>query len=970
MIKRSQPCFCPKRGANVFYNNLLKLCSIIPLILLCITYIVDDVSASTEIIPLTTENWLGYSQYGTVDVAAVADGIQINGYGIRQGSLEKTKNTYDFTDSETYIKWKAHGAGYMKAVVGIGNVASEVITNGNTTTDHSVGGSTLIVDDTWYYTRIKINSDNVTYKSITATNSYDNSGGTVFTSLTGSITTPSSFQNGVIYASLAENDGGTASYMVIGEAKIIKAVLCATITKAGGDTPETFDFNMGANSGRFSLEYDTYFIEDEIVVMYEGKTLYDTGCVGKQDSVLISFSGSSPLITVFVNPNCSGGTSGTAWQFVVSCPVGSITAKVFGNGLVSSSDYNISCRKDRGVCSYVYKTASNVTLTANADLDYTFTGWDGACQGKTITCTLLTSDDKSVAANFTSNELLTKLSVLKTGRSSGTVTVSAGKMFWNKNQGTAYYELNDPVTLTATPETNAGFGGWGGDCTGSSTTCNLTMSTGKSVYAIFDPYPMLKVIKAGDGEGTVTGSTGSITWSGKTGTAYYNLGTSVVLTATPTSGSVFSGWSDDCNGSNSTCTVGMSANRSVTATFTSNSQSRYKLTVTKNGNGVGTITPSTGTLIWYDNVGTITYAKDTQVILTAAADTGSTFATWGGACSGSSTTCSLTMSEAKDVSAEFNQSIVNPPPKKATVNDFDGDGYSDVLWYNNSTGDIYIWLMQGTAIVGGSYVAKGVTSDWVIKGVGDFNGDGKSDILWQNVNNNAVYIWYMDGITISTGGYVVNGLPNEWVFKVIGDFDGDGKSDIMWQNTTNGDVYVWLMDGTTIKSGGYAAKSISAEWAIRAAADLNGDKKSDIIWQNTANGDIYIWLMDGTSISGGGYASLNVPNGWQVNDWQIMAANDFNGDSKGDILWQNTSTGDLYAFLMDGVTSAGGGYVGHGIPSSWQIKKTGFYKGDGKADILWQNTTNGDVYIYLMDGLYIFGGGYAANGLTNSWQVK
>ncbi|KJU83907.1 FG-GAP repeat-containing protein, partial [Candidatus Magnetobacterium bavaricum] len=64
--------------------------------------------------------------------------------------------------------------------------------------------------------------------------------------------------------------------------------------------------------------------------------------------------------------------------------------------------------------------------------------------------------------------------------------------------------------------------------------------------------------------------------------------------------------------------------------------------------------------------------------------------------------------------------------------DFNGDGSSDALWYDTTTGDVVIWLMSKTRINVGDYVAKGIPPEWEIKGVGDFNGDGKTDMLWQH----------------------------------------------------------------------------------------------------------------------------------------------------------------------------------------------------------------------------------------------
>ncbi|KJU87163.1 hypothetical protein MBAV_000643, partial [Candidatus Magnetobacterium bavaricum] len=44
----------------------------------------------------------------------------------------------------------------------------------------------------------------------------------------------------------------------------------------------------------------------------------------------------------------------------------------------------------------------------------------------------------------------------------------------------------------------------------------------------------------------------------------------------------------------------------------------------------------------------------------------------------------------------------------------------------------------------------------------------------------------------------------------------------------------------------------------------NGDKKSDVVWQNTTTGDVAAWLMDGTTISSGNYLSRGIPNNWQI----------------------------------------------------------------------------------------------------------
>jgi murein DD-endopeptidase MepM/ murein hydrolase activator NlpD len=126
---------------------------------------------------------------------------------------------------------------------------------------------------------------------------------------------------------LAPKQGITKSTLRINPAGCINAsptptpVPCSTTQVAGGDTAETRIVQMGKAAGSFTFSYNTYSIRDQMVVSYEGKTLFDTGCVGASGSVSLTYSGTSTTITVQVTPNCAGGTSGTQWDFTVGCPM-------------------------------------------------------------------------------------------------------------------------------------------------------------------------------------------------------------------------------------------------------------------------------------------------------------------------------------------------------------------------------------------------------------------------------------------------------------------------------------------------------------------------------------------------------------------------------------------------------------------------------------------------------------------------
>ena len=76
----------------------------------------------------------------------------------------------------------------------------------------------------------------------------------------------------------------------------------------------------------------------------------------------------------------------------------------------------------------------------------------------------------------------------------------------------------------------------------------------------------LTVQNSGTGAGAVTSSPSGIN-CGSTCSASFETGTSITLTATPNPGNTFGGWSGACSGA-AACTVTLSANSSVTATFT------------------------------------------------------------------------------------------------------------------------------------------------------------------------------------------------------------------------------------------------------------------------------------------------------------------------------------------------------------------------------------------------------------------
>ncbi len=167
------------------------------------------------------------------------------------------------------------------------------------------------------------------------------------------------------------------------------------------------------------------------------------------------------------------------------------------------------------------------------------------------------------------------------------------------------------------------------------------------------PY-LLTLTRSGAGSGSVSSSPAGID-CGLVCSYPFSLSTSVTLTASPTAGSSFAGWSGSgCSGT-STCTVTMLGARAVTAEFAvvpPVPPGRFDLSISKSGTGGGTVTSSPAGI----DCGAAcseSLVDGSSVTLTASPTTGSSFAGWSGSgCSGTST-CTVIMSEARAVDAKF-----------------------------------------------------------------------------------------------------------------------------------------------------------------------------------------------------------------------------------------------------------------------------------------------------------------------------
>jgi len=303
--------------------------------------------------------------------------------------------------------------------------------------------------------------------------------------------------------------------------------------------------------------------------------------------------------------------------------------------------------------------------------------------------------------------------------------------------------------------------------------------------------------------------------------------------------------------------------------------------------------------------------------------------------------------------------IPNPP-------DFTGDGKQDFLWRNTSSGQVGVWLMNGSTPTA-SVVIGSAPLQWVINNTGDFNGDGKSDILWQLANTSQYGVWLMNGTqVVGTQSFTLPSYAGQ--ICCVAHFDSDTLADVVSFNPISGNVYFWKNTGSAhfARQTSYAVGAGSG-WVPIGTALLNGASASPaLIWRNANTGEIAAWFMTAFSpssvtsfgnpgnevvlrgfgdFSGDGSADMllfntssDVVGYWQSNgthqpafvtlaqatdNWVPVGAQNLNGSGNAEIIWRQSSTGTLGAWQVSGSTYSG--YIGSiQVGSIWQLQPHGF----------------------------------------------
>jgi hypothetical protein len=283
--------------------------------------------------------------------------------------------------------------------------------------------------------------------------------------------------------------------------------------------------------------------------------------------------------------------------------------------------------------------------------------------------------------------------------------------------------------------------------------------------------------------------------------------------------------------------------------------------------------------------------------------------------------------------------VRRPYRRRTVAYDFDGDRHSDILFRNAATGELECWQMYGSE-VHAVIALPSMASGWRVAGAADFDSDGTTDVVWYDDESRAVRLWLMDDFAAAREFDVQ--LEVGWTVAGTGDFDGDGRGEIAIWNQSN-QIEIWGLRRELIRLGGFA---IRHHREIAGFGDIDGDGDDDIIVQDQRKRYTEASLM-----SVGFSAQRVLLDKQRTALWDVIGGGDYDGDGRSDLLWRDLSAdgqGGAGVWYLSSDLNLSGRPLDLNLGIDHSVLGSADYDGDGAADLLVFDPATRELVLWLM----------------------
>ena len=510
-----------------------------------------------------------------------------------------------------------------------------------------------------------------------------------------------------------------------------------------------------------------------------------------------------------------------------------VSVAAFGPGTISANP-EITCAPD---CRESFAAGTMLTLTATANADGRFLGWDGACSGQGTVCTLTIAADAQTVARFA-----TQPALCADGRQDGDETA--------RDCGGSCAPCNAGQRCSAKA-----------DCRSGACTDNLCADDGTPAFDGVRPAKASSgttIVLVGNHFSQVAGITATI--GGKTVNSVTYLSSTELALTVPAG-----------------ITPGL-------ADITLNIPGSAPLMLTKG------LRYFYAPIVWSANrqlasgdepegVSTGDLDKDGSLDLVVANFVGDSISVY-----------------INNGNGTFKNKVDYPMGSmtvRSVLPDLNGDGKLDVAATNVGSNDVSVRFGNGDGTFGAmtSYTVESGPEQIV---AGDLNGDKVIDLIASCAGTGfySILLGNGDG-TFANAVKLTTDLTNGGWDMLLADFNGDGKLDIASASLNSANLAVRLGNG----DGTFQASSILLSpggHAYLTAQDLNGDGKLDIVSSNFGTATLGVHI-------GGGDGTFLPEQRYDVNANPVaVIGGDWNADGVTDIAVGYISDGMVSLFLGRG----------------------------------------------------------------------